>query len=198
MEDIIDPKNSAEKTREVMLNRERQAQKEAQAVVAIQSAIRGFQSFRLFQQSIPLHEQIVSLTAKLEVANNKLMDQEKTHGSHKDRLVKLEEIVKLDHELEIVPGRKKEGPLPAEYARNPSLYLAWVRSTLMKAELKLTTKEAKEAIQEVKHEIDLLEKSITELKVVIKDGSQELSRLQEQEAQLLERMEAINKQFQIS
>lgn len=68
----------------------------------------------------------------------------------------------------------------------------------MKAELKLTTKEAKEAIQEVKHEIDLLEKSITELKGVIKDGSEELIKLQEQEAQLLERMEAINKQFQIS
>lgn len=210
VDDIIDPKNSAAKTREVMLNREQQAQREEQAVVAIQSAVRGFNTFRLFKQCLPLHKKIELLSEKLELLDNLLKDREKTQDVKKAQLVKIQEnfsqkkdsidmdIEECEKELQIVPGRKKGNPLPAEYARNPSLYLIWVRSTLKRAELESATKEVKEAIQQVEVEIDELEKSVLELQEKIKEGSLELSKMKEEESQLLEQMEAINTHFQVS
>ncbi|WP_392537884.1 DEAD/DEAH box helicase family protein [Legionella sp. 227] len=212
VDDIIDPKNSAEKTREVMLNRERQAKKEAKVLHLLQAELKGFDAFTLFQRCVPLHERIEGLIEKLDVAVNLLRDKEKTLDTQKDKLVKtsehhesskeslLKEIDALDKELYIVPGRKdKDGaiPLPSEYSRNPSLYLTWVKATLKRATLASETKEVLKAIKALEIEIEVLEKDIRELQVTIKDGSLELGKLKKEEEQMLQKMEEISKQFTV-
>lgn len=209
VDDIIDPKDSAAKTREVMLNREEQAKKEAKAIVTLQSVIRGFQTFTLFQQSVPLHQKIVELSQKLEVLDGLLKDKEKNKSTKKELQAKvaevgasesesiLRELDRLEKELEIVPGRKKGAQLPTEYARNPVLFLTWVKIKLKQAELETSTTVVKQTIQELGEEVEQLEKSIVELKQAIQEGTMQLSKLKEQEARLLEQMQELNRQFEV-
>ncbi|CAM3102606.1 Type III restriction enzyme, res subunit [Legionella steigerwaltii] len=206
--DIIDPKDSAAKTREVMLNREQQAKKEAKVLHLLKTELKGFDAFTLFQRCVPLHDRIEGLIEKLDVAKNLLIDKEKTLDVQKDKVAKtsekhesskkslLQEIDTLDKELYIVPGRKdKDGaiPLPSEYARNPSLYLTWVKATLKRATLASETKEVLEAIKALEVEIDKLEKDISELQVTIKEGSLELAKLKEEEERMIQKMEEVSK-----
>ncbi|MCE0722695.1 MULTISPECIES: DEAD/DEAH box helicase family protein [Legionella] len=193
---IIDPKNSAERTREVMKNREEQAQKEREAIILLQSVIRGFQTFGLFQQCVPLHQKIEALTEKLELQKVHLEDQQKTLGTKKLELGKLEEVEKLESELrDIVPGMSKKpigSPLPTDYARNPTLYCMWAKTTLIRASLKMETREVRQTIEEVREEITNLADSIERLQKEIQTGTISLERMKVEEERLLQQMEEIN------
>lgn len=205
VDEIIDPKESAAKTRAVMENREKQAQKEREAIVALQSVIRGFQSFSLFQQYLPLHKKIEELSAKLELSKELLKDKERTFNKKEFELDYLKEartqkedpilkeINKIEKELQIVPGRKEGAPLPTEYARNMSLYLLWVRSTLKRAELESETREVRQTIHEVEQEMHVLEEAIIELQKAIQEGTLKLHKMQEQEELLVQKIEELNK-----
>ncbi|WP_412757156.1 DEAD/DEAH box helicase family protein [Legionella bozemanae] len=207
---VIDPKNSAAKTREVMENREKQAKKEAAVVRLLKTELKGFEAFTLFQRCVPLHEKIEGLVKKLETLDNLLKDKEKSllsqqlkqvkveelHSAKKKSLV--EEIDALEKELYIVPGRKgKDGatPLPPEYARNASLYLVWVKITLKKATLEAETKEVRQAIKEIEAEVEKLEEAIKEIQATFREGSLELEKLRAEEERMLKQMEEVSKQF---
>ncbi|HHF7340748.1 TPA: DEAD/DEAH box helicase family protein [Legionella anisa] len=207
---IIDPRNSAERTREVMKNREKQALKEAKVLHLLKTELKGFDAFKLFQQCVPLHEKIESLIEKLDTLNNLLKDQQKTMGTKKDTVVKiseqhssrklelLSEIDGLDRELHIIPGRKgRDGatPLPSEYARNPSLYLIWVKASLKRASLESETKEVRDTIKELEVEIEKIGEKVLELQETIKDGSVKLEKLKAEEELLLQQMEEVSKEF---
>ncbi|KTD40880.1 DEAD/DEAH box helicase family protein [Legionella parisiensis] len=207
---IIDPKNSAERTREVMKNREEQAQKEAAVVRLLKSELKGFDAFTLFQQCLPLHDKIEGLVKKLDVLDNLLRDKEKsvityrltrdrTEEQYESQKESLEQdITTLAKELEIIPGRKDKAPetrLPSEYSRNASLYLMWVKITLKQATLNAATEEVRSTLEQIDKEIEKLEDVIKEIKVTYKEGSLELEKLRVQEERMIQQIEEANKRF---
>ncbi|KTD73896.1 DEAD/DEAH box helicase family protein [Legionella tucsonensis] len=194
---IIDPKDSAAKTREVMENREKQAKKEEEAIVLLQSAVRGFITFGLFKQCVPLHEKIMELTEKLDILKELLKDRQHTKETKEHELVKLKEVGDLENEINsLVPGRKEGQPI-TRYTNNPSLYLLWVRTTLKRMELGMETKEVRQTIHEVEEEIILLGEKIIELQKAIEEGTLKLDKMKEQEEQLLKQMEEINSKLTV-
>lgn len=189
VEEIIDPKDSAAKTRAVMENREKQAQAEEQAIIRIQKVVRGVQTARLFKEYRPLHLKIEQLKKDLDVAKDQLEDIKKSLVTQRT-LLENPELLKAEHELAIVPGRKEGKPLPMEYARNPFFYLQWVRSTLMRDKLKIAEDAVidKTTVEEVRKDVEKLEVNETRLEKIIKEGTVELQKLQKQEEPLQERL----------
>ncbi|WP_454780268.1 DEAD/DEAH box helicase family protein [Legionella sp. WA2022007384] len=196
VEEIIHPKDSAAKTRTVMLNREKQAKLEEQAIIRIQSVVRGYQASRLFQQYKPLPQDIEKLKEDLDIAKGTFNDTQKAleiKGKIKDKLV---EFVEAEKELSLIPGRKVGGSLPPEFGRNPYFYLQWVRETLLRPTLGVEEgKTSKEAIEGIEQHIDVIDKEIEQLKVknselekLIQQGSLSLKKMQETAAQLEDKL----------
>ncbi|MCW8444621.1 DEAD/DEAH box helicase family protein [Fluoribacter gormanii] len=189
VEEIIHPKDSAAKTREVMLNREKQAQAEEQAIIRIQSVVRGYQTARLFQQYKPLPHDIKKLQDDLKLAQERLDDTKKsleTKGKIKEKFV---ELAKAEGELSLIPGRKIGQALPPEFARNPFFYLQWVRESLMRPILGLEQSETgQEAVNKIEQEIKELKVEETKLEKLIQEGTSSLKKMQETKEQLEDKL----------
>ncbi|WP_454785427.1 DEAD/DEAH box helicase family protein [Legionella sp. WA2024007413] len=195
VEEIIDPKESAAKTRAVMLNREKQAQLEEKAIISLQSVIRSYQTSSLFKQYQPLPQEIERQKKNLELAEGRLNDLKKTLDIKEKVKDKLEQLAKSVDELSILPGRKLGQNLPTEFARNPFYYLQWVRESLLRPAMGIGASDTKGALEEIAQNISIIEKDIELLKVentklekVIQEGSTTLEKMQKNATKLEEQL----------
>lgn len=180
VDEVIDAKESATKTRAVMKTREEQANKEGKAATVIQSWVKRFQTARLFKEYKPLGKEIERHKQELELLKAQLEDKKKCLES-KEKELKQHEVTKLEEKLEIVPGRKEGKRLPIEYTRNPILYSTWVR-----LELLLENEEVRQGYKELKDEIEELKGAKGELEQLVERATSTLKKIEDKKVQIEE------------
>jgi hypothetical protein len=134
VDEMIDPKNSAQKTKDVMMTRDAQAKKETKAATTFQTIRRANTTKGMFQEHKPrlkeLAEQIPQIEAAIERQHHKLVDGKKYLLTTKQKLHNSE--VELDRILDSSDKKKdKKGGVPPKYRNNPEVVHLWTQRKLL-------------------------------------------------------------------
>jgi superfamily II DNA or RNA helicase len=189
---VIDPKESAAKTRVVMRDRDTQAKKEENAAIFIQALVRRHNNTTMFNDYRSLHNNVKELEQNLKTSEDRLADIRKNKQS-------LEALLNVHNKLAILRGKNvklgqqlaantKSGFYCSISAEEKLLLIIEARKKppIIQVDWEITGWKADKGVIE-KERTQLMEKE-SELQRIITVGQSKLRKLQAQEEKLEEKL----------